>query len=241
MKNLDNRLEARAAFLLGGMLAVIFATAACQQGPRTTSAAGPPPPVVSVVEVNPENVPIYHEYTAETYARDMVEVRGRVDGYIEERRFQIGSDVKAGDVLFVLDRRPYQADVAKAKSDVDQSQANHDFATRNKLRCPGRGGFEAGTGESSQGSTGRRSPASPGERGCGAQQDLDNAVAALQANEASVNSRKANVEQARLQTGAQIDTTAAQTNRTKRSSTPRSSTWITPRFARPSAGVSATP
>ena len=48
-----------------------------------------------------------------------------------------------------------------------------------------------------------------------AQQDLDNAIAALQANEANVNSRKANVEQMRLSTQAQIDTTAAQVDSTK--------------------------
>ncbi len=58
----------------------------------------------------------------------MVEVRGRVDGYIEQRLFQIGADVKAGQVLYMLDLRPYQADVAKAQGDLAQSQANLEFA-----------------------------------------------------------------------------------------------------------------
>src|SRR5271166_2593701 len=97
----------------------------CQAGSGTTKAAGPmPPPAVSVMELTAEDVPIYNEYAAQTFARDMVEVRGRVDGYIEKRLFQVGSDVKAGQELYQLDLRPYQADVAKAKGDVAQSEAN---------------------------------------------------------------------------------------------------------------------
>ena len=43
-----------------------------------------PPPLVSVLTVKAENAPIYTEFAAQTYARDLVEVRGRVDGYIDE-------------------------------------------------------------------------------------------------------------------------------------------------------------
>src|SRR5436190_21537520 len=82
--------------------------AACGSDAKNLPAAAPPPPVVSVIEVQAEDVPIYNEYAAQTYARDTVEVRGRVDGYIEKRLFQAGSDVAAGQVLFVLDLRPYQ-------------------------------------------------------------------------------------------------------------------------------------
>ena len=89
----------------------------CQSTPRTTSAAtSPPAATVSVVEVKAQDVPLYSEYAAETYARDMVEVRGRVNGYVEKRTFQIGSDVSAGQVLYVLDQRPYQAEAPKAVS-----------------------------------------------------------------------------------------------------------------------------
>src|SRR5579871_1188579 len=103
----------------------------CASTPQQTSAAAAQPPMaVDVLEVQPENVSLYTEYTAQTFARDMVEVRGRVDGYIEKRLFQIGSDVKAGQVLYELDLRPYQADVAKAKGDVAQAEANLEFARK---------------------------------------------------------------------------------------------------------------
>ena len=73
-----------------------------------------PAPAVAVMEVGAQDVAIFSEYAAQTFARDMVDVRGRVDGYIEKRLFQVGSDVKAGQELYQLDLRPYQADVAKA-------------------------------------------------------------------------------------------------------------------------------
>ena len=60
----------------------------------------------------------------------MVEVRGRVDGYIEKRLFQVGADVRAGQTLYELDLRPYAADVDKAKGDVAQSEANLEFAKK---------------------------------------------------------------------------------------------------------------
>ena len=60
----------------------------------------------------------------------MVEVRGRVDGYIEKRLFQVGSEVQPGQVLCELDLRPYQADVAKGQADLARVSANADFARR---------------------------------------------------------------------------------------------------------------
>ena len=62
---------------------------ACQSHSEAQkAAAGPPPPLVAVMTVSAEDVPIYNEYAAQTDARQMVEVRGRVDGYygyIEKR------------------------------------------------------------------------------------------------------------------------------------------------------------
>ncbi len=112
------------AFAMGGL------SLSCGGGAKSQAPPQMPPPLVSIVEVEPEDIPIYSEYTAQTFARDMVEVRGRVDGYIEKRYFQVGSDVRAGEVLYTLDLRPYQADVAKAKGDLEQSRANLDFAKK---------------------------------------------------------------------------------------------------------------
>ncbi len=179
--------------------------------------AGPtfPPPPVAVMIVQPEDVPIYTEYAAQTFARDMVEVRGRVDGYIEQRLFQVGSDVQAGQPLYELDRRPYQADVAKARGDVAQSEANLEFAKKQVALIQAEADLAQANANllKAKQDVDRLQPLVKEE--AAAQQDLDNALAAFQANQANVNAKKANVEQTRLSARAQIDTTGAQVESNK--------------------------
>ncbi len=93
-----------------------FGLISCQSSSKAQGPGGFPPAAVSVVEVQPQDVPLYAEYAAQTFARDQVDVRGRVDGFIEKRLFQIGSDVRKGQVLYTLDLRPYTADVRRRKA-----------------------------------------------------------------------------------------------------------------------------
>jgi membrane fusion protein (multidrug efflux system) len=190
------------------VVAISLFSLACEH--KTAAQSGPPPPLVAVLTVNAEDVPIFNEYAAQTYARDMVEIRGRVDGYIEKRLFQVGSDVKAGQVLYVLDLRPYEADVARAKGELAQSEASLEFAKRQVGLAQAEADLaqaQANYVKATQ-DVNRLRPLV--KEDAAAQQDLDNAIAALQANEANVNARKANVEQNRLSTRAQIDTAIAQ-------------------------------
>jgi multidrug efflux pump subunit AcrA (membrane-fusion protein) len=90
--------------------------------------AAPPPPVVQVIEVSLRDVMLQSEWVAQTYSQDAVEVRARVNGYIEERRFNAGNLVKQGDILYKLDDRPYKAQVDKANGDLGQKQADLQFA-----------------------------------------------------------------------------------------------------------------
>jgi membrane fusion protein (multidrug efflux system) len=110
------------------MVAASLAVTGCNAGPSASAAAPPPAPEVSVLTVHSEDTPIYGEYTAQTFARDMVEVRGRVDGYIEKRLFETGTDVQAGQPLYILDLRPYEADVQKVRGELSQSEADKEFA-----------------------------------------------------------------------------------------------------------------
>jgi membrane fusion protein, multidrug efflux system len=179
----------------------------------TTKAQGPmnlPPPPVSVVEVHAEDVPLYGEYAAQTFARDAVDVRGRVDGYIEKRTFQIGSDVRQGQVLYILDRRPYAADVGKARGDVSQSQANLEYAQKQVglIQAEANLGQAKANLVKAQQDVDRLQPLVKDE--AASKQDLDNAVSALQANKANVAALQAAVDQARLQTRTNIDAAAAQ-------------------------------
>jgi membrane fusion protein (multidrug efflux system) len=193
--------------------AAIF-MAGCGGGARAEKHA-PPPALVLVTEVQPGDVAIYSEYSAQTFARDLVEVRGRVDGFIQKRLFEVGSDVEKGQVLYELDLRPYQAEVAKAAGDVRQSQASLQFAKNQVALLQAQADLaeaEANLAKSKQDVT-RLEPLVKEE--AAAQQDLDNARAALKANQANVEARKANVQQNRLSTQAQIETTAGQVESNK--------------------------
>jgi membrane fusion protein (multidrug efflux system) len=188
---------------------VLLFAAACSKG-YAERPASPPPPTVSVVEVQPRSVPIYAEYAAQTFARDEVEIRGQVDGYIRKRLFKTGADVKAGEPLYILDLRPYQADVAKAKGDVAQSEANVEFAKRQVALLQAQADLaEAQAHElKARQDVDRLTPLV--QQDAAAQQDLDNAIAELKANHADVEAKEANVEQTRLSTRIQVATSTAQ-------------------------------
>jgi membrane fusion protein (multidrug efflux system) len=159
------------ATVASGLLAASCSKAAATSGP-------PPPPEVSVIYVTGEDVATYREYPARTYARDMVEVRGRVDGYVDRRTFDIGSDVRAGQVLYVLDLRPYEAEVERARGALAQATADIAQAEASLLKA--------------RQDVARLEPLVKEE--AAAKQDLDNALASRQAGEAAVAARKAALE-----------------------------------------------
>src|SRR5260370_25679055 len=85
-------------------------------------AAQAPPPTVEITEVATSDTDIYVEYPGQTYARNMVDVRGRVEGYIEKWLFRPGQEVTAGQPLYVLDLRPFQAQVRQAHGALQRNQ-----------------------------------------------------------------------------------------------------------------------
>ncbi len=105
-------------------------TSGCDSAAQNQRPAQAPAPEVAVTEVQASDVPVISEYPAQTYARNTVEVRGRVDGYIDKWLFHPGQEVHAGDVLYVLDLRPYQAAVEQAKGNLAQSEADLEFARK---------------------------------------------------------------------------------------------------------------
>ncbi len=176
---------------------------------KSQASSQPPPSLVEFVTVHPTDVPIYSEYAAQTYARDTVDVRGRVDGYLEKRLFQVGSEVAEGQVLYVLDLRPYEAEVARAKGDLAQSEANLEFAKNQVALVQAQADLAQANANllKTKQDVDRLRPLV--KEDAASQQDLDNATASLQANQANVDAKRANVEQTRLNTRAQIDVARA--------------------------------
>ena len=81
------------------------------------------PPVVAVEEVAAENVEIYGEYVGRIRAQQFVEIRARVEGYLESMLFEEGSYVHKGQTLFVIDPKQYRAKVDKARAQLNKDQA----------------------------------------------------------------------------------------------------------------------
>lgn len=193
-------------FAAAGAVSLSFACGEATDAATTP----PPPPAVSVVEVTAEDVPIFEEYAAQTFARDMVEVRGRVDGYLDKRLFEVGASVKAGQLLYVLDARPYEAEVEKAAGDLAESEADLEFAKGQVELLQAQADLaqaEANLLKAKQ-NVDRLKPLV--EQDAAPKQDLDNALADLQASEAVVNAKKAGVEQARLSTSTQVGSVGGQ-------------------------------
>src|SRR4051812_24557876 len=94
----------------------------------------PPAPEESGIEVRPGPVTVYNEYVATTQAPDTIEIRAQVTGLLERQAFADGAPVRKGDPLYVIDRRPFEAQVAQAKASLAQAEANLLNAQQNLAR-----------------------------------------------------------------------------------------------------------
>jgi RND family efflux transporter MFP subunit len=113
------------------LAAVAVASAAVLLSGCTSEAqtsAAPAPIQVSVAEALERNVTQWDEFTGRLEAVESVEVRPRVTGYIESVNFSEGSLVRKGDLLFVIDPRPYRAELAKAEAELTRATARVELA-----------------------------------------------------------------------------------------------------------------
>ena len=185
----------------------LFAGAGCSTSQAQRPAGAGAPPAVEIVTVSAADIPLFSAYPAQTYARDMVEVRGRVAGNIEKWLFQPGTEVRAGDTLYTLDLRPYEAAVEQASGNLKQSEADLQFAKEQVALLQAQAGLATAQANlvKAQQDYERIKPLVAQD--AASKQDLDAATAALRAAEANLRSNTANVEQARLSTSTQIQST----------------------------------
>ena len=106
---------------------------ACQQ--QQASAPPPPPPKVTVSQPVVREVVEWDDYTGRLEAVESVEVRARVSGYLQSLHFTDGAIVKKGALLFVIDPRPYQAELNRAKAALEQTIARHERTQKDFARA----------------------------------------------------------------------------------------------------------
>ena len=109
------------------LLVMANALIGCDSKPAASSA--PPPPPVTVARPLQKSVTEWNEFTGRFVAVASVEVRARVSGFIDSIHFRDGQVVKQGDLLFVIDPRPYKLAVEQSTADVERAKAKLDLAT----------------------------------------------------------------------------------------------------------------
>jgi len=101
---------------------------------KKAATATPPTPAVIVAAVEPRNVPIYNEWIGRLDGSANVDIRARVQGYVQEIAFNEGTVVKEGDLLLRIDPRPYEAALAQAQAELGQAVANQEKTDQEERR-----------------------------------------------------------------------------------------------------------
>jgi membrane fusion protein (multidrug efflux system) len=98
---------------------------ACEQETETSAtAAAAPPPAVTVISVQPTEVTPGFGFNGRVVAIDQVQLRARVTGFLQQRHFEEGADVEVGELLFVIEKAPYQAVVDQRRAELASAEAN---------------------------------------------------------------------------------------------------------------------
>jgi membrane fusion protein (multidrug efflux system) len=158
-----------------GLLAVLLVAGCSKEKP---AAVAPPPVEVGVMTVALRDVPLVYDFVGQTESSQQVEIRARVNGFLDKRVYTEGAVVKAGQTLFLMDRKPFEATLQAAEAELGQQQARLSTARADLKRVR---------------------PLA--ERNALSQRDLDDAVGKEQAAAAAVEGAKANVISARLNLG----------------------------------------
>jgi multidrug efflux system membrane fusion protein len=112
---------------------LLLALAGCGSNAQAPSA--PPPPVVKIDHPQLREITLWDEYPGRIAAVASVDVRARVDGYLDKVNFKAGDQVSKGDLLFVIDPRPYRTRLNHAQAELEQARARLDLARNNKVRA----------------------------------------------------------------------------------------------------------
>ena len=167
----QSRYHTMPALLALLIVGIAMASTSCKKKP----AAVPPPPIVQVMEVTATSMPCEAEFIGQLDSPQNVDVRARVEAFVEKVLFTEGTDVKEGDPLFALDKKPFLQKLAAAEGALAEAKASLNKCEKDVARL-----------------------APLAEKRAIPQQDLDNAIASVAVSRANVQSAEARVESAKL-------------------------------------------
>ncbi len=164
--------------LLALFLPILLLLTGCLDRQSEEPSAPPPPVEVVAYQVEARDVPARFEFIGKTVSSRKVEIRSRVEGFLDKRLFTEGSMVEAGQPMFQMDTKPFEARLQAMKAELAQQQARLENARANLDRVR---------------------PLA--KKNAVAQKELDDALAAYRSAAAAVEVAKANVVQAELNLG----------------------------------------
>jgi membrane fusion protein (multidrug efflux system) len=182
---------------------------------HNNAAAQPPPPSVVVASVDQKTVPIYSEFVGQTRADDTVELRARVEGILLKVYFKEGSRIKKGQLLFTIDKRPFEASLqsakalaAKAVADLAEARQRTDVLQAQAQLADAKAVLTRADQDVS-----RLVPLA--KEKAVTEQDLDAAIANQKSAKAQVDSRQANLTNLEAAVKYTIERAQAEVNGTK--------------------------
>jgi RND family efflux transporter MFP subunit len=120
-------------FKFAAVSLIAVTLAACSKAPE--QAAAPPPPAVTVATPTVRTVTDWDEFVGRFEAIQQVQIRARVGGFVDSIDFKDGAFVKRGDLLYVIDPRPYTATLLQAQGQLADAKAKVDLAERELSRA----------------------------------------------------------------------------------------------------------
>ena len=161
-----------ACLFVGGL---VLGAAGCERHEAGPTVGTGPPTEVTVLTVAPSDVPVTFEYIAQVQSSRQVNIQARVNGFLDKRVYTEGAIVKAGQVLFQMDQKPFQAQLDQARRRLQGKKQRLEVARLNLARVKPLAAANALS-----------------------QKDLDDATGQFQSAAAAVEQAKADVETAKL-------------------------------------------
>ena len=201
---LKRRMWSAIAAAIGATLAMLQIGCGSEKKEEATAKAAAPAVSVVVTPVVQRTVPLLTELTARTDANDSVEIRARVKAFLTEQKYAEGTMVKAGQVLFTLDKREYEAEVMQSQARLAKAQADLAQAQDRTVVETALANVEIAQAQLNKTDLDVKRLKPLAEQKAVPQMDYDNAVAAQQAASADVKGRQSSVNTARVNQAAAI-------------------------------------
>jgi membrane fusion protein (multidrug efflux system) len=208
MNPLIKHCENKSPSMIGvaALVAAALFVAGCGEK-KAAESAGDSGPAVSVVvtPVVQKTVPIYTELTARTDATESVEIRARVKAFLEKQSYEEGRMVQAGQVLFTLDKREYEAQLQQAKAQLAKAQADLAQAQERTFVDTAEANLKIALARQSKADQDVKRLKPLAEQRAVPQQDYDNALAAQEGANADVEGRKSALNTSKVNQRAAIE------------------------------------